>query len=390
MRVSSLLFAAAVPAASADLSMKGEVYGYVTSMSGVAASNCYTYSSSPSYCNLESFQQYLAPNSAPLTYGNNIVYSTGSSYYPEYIALSDTLQNETSRTYDLKYDCDVPVYTPTLSYGATLMAPRSQFEVDESGNGTLIPEVKPLQMQALIFNTSDNYSQPNETYFRIYDIDMSSETQCKSKEIGPDVDEQREMKLGAGYLKCAVRSDTIDNNVTGVVKSTHHALVQHDMSGSTCYGTDSRGYYKSCLRVISMTSYSNGTKGVTLSRDVTTWPEDVAFSSDNSCFYDDASDTIGILGTYRSQTALVKMEGLSYTYSAPTVTLVRTLEYSKVSVVPNTLMNIEGNFGFMSANRLLAYSFGGDLVANASMSVLGTPYTTMTYTAYASNRTTAR
>ena len=389
MRVSSLLFAAAVPATSADIVMSGEVYGYVSSMSGVAASGCYTYST-PGSCGLESFQQYMAPTSVPLTYGNNIVYSTGSSYYPEYIALSDTLQNETSRTYDLKYDCDVPVYTPTLSYGATLMAPRSQFEVDESGNGTLIPEVKPLQMQALIFNTSDNYSQPNETYFRIYDIDMSSETQCKSQEIGPDVDAQRKMKLGAGSLKCAVRSDAIDSNVTGVVKSTHHALVQHDMSGGVCYGTDSSGFYKSCLRVISMTSYSNGTKGTTLSRDVLTWPDDVSFNSDNTCFYDDAADTIGILGSYRSQTALVKMEGLKYTYSAPTVTLVRTLEYPKVSPVSNTLMNIEGNIGFMNYNRLLAYSFGGDLVVNASVAVLGTQYTTMTYTAYAVNRTTAR
>ena len=229
-----------------------------------------------------------------------------------------------------------------------------------------------MQLQVVAFNSSDNYSQPNETYFRIYDVDMH-DSECKARDRSPSLEDQRKMKLGAGSLVCSTRNDEIDSNITGVVKSTHYNLVMHDYYSGTCRGTDARGYSTSCFRLVKMTSYSNGTKGSVTVNDITGWPDNISPRTDMTpCFYDDNRRSLALLASGSSSNAvIVRIDNLDYYYSSPTVTIVRTLEYPQVYPASSTLMNIDGNMGFISGSNLLAYSLGGDLVLNTSVGVLG-------------------
>jgi hypothetical protein len=242
--------------------LPGILVGYVNG-GGLFESSCYSGFPSPSgVCTLQSYQAYIMPVGQPVAYGDRLIAQTNSYMYPttQYTSMSPTLQNLTVRNFDLKHDCKIPLYNTALTSGAVQFPPRRIAKIDEaSGNATLVPEVRDQQLQILAFNNSVNYSQPNQTYFRIYDVDMSHETECRVRESGPDVDGQLAMNIGYGSLRCAVRKDVIDSNVTGVVRSTHFAIVAHDITGAgsyaTCRGTDQRGYQQSCYRLIKITSY---------------------------------------------------------------------------------------------------------------------------------------
>ena len=317
-----------------------------------------------------------APSAPPLVYGDHLVFQSAPAYYYNQLTLtemSDTLQNITSRTLTLDKDCDLrTVYQSTSSFGpAAIMTPGSKGGI----NGSLVPEVKPLQFQYVAFNTSDNYTEPNRTYFRIYDVDASRE-ECRSKEVGPSVEEQKKLLIGKGSLRCLARQEVVDNNDTQVVKYTHHALVEHDRNyDGTCASTS---YYKSCLRLVSMTSYSNGTKGTTSTKEVTAFPTNVQFRTDQTpCYYDNKLDALMLLGsvsTKSGSSAIVRIDSVTG-YSNPITTLVRTLDYPTYSPSSNSLMNIGDNFVFASRNNLLAFSPSGDLVANKTLPLISTTST---------------
>lgn len=370
--------------------LPGKLFGYVSSMTGLSESDCYNYyAPSSGACSLESFQQMPSPTAAPIAYGDHFIYqSAGASYYSTtFTSLSESLQNVSSRSYSLRDDCGVPLYTPTLSYGAFTMPPRPLFATDASGNGSIVPETRDLQFQVLAFNSSDNYSLPNQTYFRLYDVDMSHPTECRTKESGPEVEKQREMNLGTGNLVCVARKDEIESNVTGVIKSTHYAMIQHDMYGSTCRGTDKTGYTQSCMRFASVTSYSNGTRGTVTTKDMTDFPYDVSLDASTPCYYDAGHDAIAILGRKSSASVIIRVDGLQSYYYAPTTTIVRTLD-SSVYSASGSLLNLDGNMGFIASNNLLVYSLEGDKLANRSISIIQGTYNSFTYPTYLpTNRT---
>ena len=151
MRVAALLLTAAPLASAHNLkgshandilpTLPGSLIGFVGApMNGMAESTCYSSYQSNSYpCGLESFQQMSAPT-ALIAYGDKLIHqSYYSSYYPTtFTSLDHTLQNVTSRNYQLREDCSVPLYQPTSSYGAFQMGPKPVFATDPvSGNGSL-------------------------------------------------------------------------------------------------------------------------------------------------------------------------------------------------------------------------------------------------------------
>ena len=381
----------AVPVAAADAddvkvadpplpSLPGILVGYFNG--GLSESSCFTnvFPSSVGVCSLQSYQVMAMPTGPAIAYGDRFIIQTGSySYYKtQFTSLDPTLQNLTSRNFDLRQDCALPMYSPTLNYGAVQMRPRSIAKIDENATAAvpvLVPEVKDLHMQIFQFNTTYNYSLPNQTFFRIFDVDLSHETECRVTESGPSMEKQLAMNLGSGNLRCAVRRDDIDSNVTGVVRSTHLALVAHDLTGSgsyaTCRGMDSRGYQQSCYRLVRVTSFSNGTEGSVLVRDLVNFPTDFTFDSQAPCFYDNNTDAIvavGNNGNYYAEIVRVDNVGVSF-YATPTVTTVRTLDKS-IPVTAGSLMNVDGNIGFISGSSLLVYSMSGDKLVNKTIAVV--------------------
>jgi hypothetical protein len=360
--------------------LPGILVGYVNG--GLSESSCFTnYPASTGVCTLQSYQAIAAPAGPLIAYGDRLILQSASyTYYKtQFTSLDPTLQNVSSRNFDLRQDCKLPMYSPTLSYGAFQMRPRGIAKIDEaSGNatGVVVPETKDLHLQIFQFNSTYNYSQPNATFFRVFDVDLSHETECHVTESGPSMEKQLAMNLGAGTLRCAVRRDDVDNNATGVVKSTHYALVAHDLTGTgayaTCRGTDSRGYQQSCYRLARVTSYSNGTEGSVLLRDLVNFPTDFQFDSQTPCFYDNNTDAILAVGTNGNYYAeIVRIDSIaSMSYTAPQVTTVRTLDKS-IAVAQGSLMNIDGNIGIISGSSLLVYSLSGDKLINKTIAVVG-------------------
>ena len=149
-----------------------------------------------------------------LAYGDRMVHIKQSSFTGfDFTALTTQLHNTTTHHVDLLNDCDMEVIrSPYARYsaGQVPLAPRAEFERENSTHGNLVPAHKPLQFQIVAFNISSNVSDNNETFFRVYDMHVSRRRgRCTATEVSPDVEMQKQIRLGAGTLACTARNDDL-------------------------------------------------------------------------------------------------------------------------------------------------------------------------------------
>ena len=210
------------------IDISGNLVGYVPYLQGVASNFCPSaYPAKPSSpCKLKSFQSYDTPVAPPIAYGDRLLYQMSPAYSSDsklqIVSLSSrSLQNVSTRSVDFLNDCNINTTLPSqyYMYGPTVLdAPVPHM----GSNGKLEPSSKDQQTRAVGFErTGDNTSA-----LHVWDVDLSVETTCRANHVGDAM-----LSVGsASYanLVCTARSDVIENNSTGVVRSTHYSLVLHD------------------------------------------------------------------------------------------------------------------------------------------------------------------
>jgi hypothetical protein len=364
---------------------QGSVVGFVISKKGVAKSSAQS-------GELISFQEVDLGQTYPISpayqYGANLVYPSATQYTANenLLSLTETLQQKSNRLLDM-IDCGVAL-VPQSSRAAWLLPP-----VPAVSKGKLRQQRKDSMLQVLTFNNTAEAG--NNTFFSLRDVDISnsssssstSATGCISSAVGPAVADQTKAAIGRGYAQCITHSDKPVKAGSGkgdTVERTVYAVVMHDWYQGLCTAPPPcPRCSNSCHRLVSLVTYSDGTPGKAQAQDLHGWPDGLEMSPM-------APYNAGPLGCYHvgqdsepsgSQGLLMLMAAFRSNHAAmvsvdPGSGAVRVIRNLGLDVRPSpfTVMNVEGNLGFISYDSLMVYSAEGTLLLNRTLDILGGIY----------------